>query len=241
MSDPTTPGARTAPAIVCRGVTKQYGALRALDGVDVEVAAGEFAVLVGPSGSGKTTLIGLIAALDTPDAGQIEVNGHTLARRSRHLDRYRRLEVGIVFQLHNLIPGLTARQNVEIAMLGTHHSRKERAARATELLHRLSLDDRADERPPTLSGGERQRVAVARALANEPAVLLADEPTGSLDDVTAEVVVGLFEELVSTGVTVLAVSHDARLTDRAHRRITVVDGRIGQPVAAGSLDTSITG
>jgi putative ABC transport system ATP-binding protein len=198
-----------------------------LNGVDLEIAAGEFAVLVGPSGSGKSTVLHLLAALEPPDAGSIVVGGHSLVRRTTNLSRYRRQDVGIIFQLHNLIPRLTARENIEAAMFGTHRSRRQRVERATVLLEQLGLADRAEENPPTMSGGERQRVAVARALANDPQVLLADEPTGSLDEVSADLVLHLFAELVDAGGTVLAVSHDERLNQRADRLITVLDGRTG--------------
>ncbi len=212
-------------AISVRGVTKRYGDMVALDRIDLEIEQGEFVVLGGPSGSGKSTLLHLLAALERPDGGTIEVQGRRLDHHSRHLDRFRRIDVGIVFQLHNLIPRLTARENIEAAMFGTHHGRRERVARASELLARLALEHRAEDRPPTMSGGERQRVAIARALANHPRVILADEPTGSLDDVSAALVLDLFDELRGTGTTVLAVSHDARLDRRADRMVDVVEGR----------------
>ena len=214
-------------AIVVKGVTKEYGRSRVLNGIDLTVRRGEFAVLVGPSGSGKSTLLNVIAAIEVADAGDITVAGHHVGRHGPHLSRFRRSEIGLVFQLHNLIPRLTARQNIEVAMFGTHRSHKERTARADELLERLDLGDRADDEPPTMSGGERQRVAVARALANEPLVLLADEPTGSLDDASGNLVLDLFAELIEQrGMTILAVSHDARLNERADRVVELVDGRI---------------
>ncbi len=213
------------PAIVARHVTKRYGRLSVLNDIDLEIAHGEFAVLVGPSGSGKSTVLHLLAALESPDDGEIVVAGHRLGHHAHGLSRYRRNDVGIVFQLHNLIPRLTARENVEAAMFGTHRGHRQRMARADELLERLDLSDRSGEHPATLSGGERQRVAVARALANEPRVLLADEPTGSLDEVSADIVLQIFADLVAGGTTVLAVSHDERLNRRADRLITVIDGR----------------
>jgi len=214
---------QSAPAIAVHDVSKRYGRTVALDHVDLEVARGEFVVLAGPSGSGKSTLLNLLGALEKPDTGTISVGGHRLGRHGRHLNHLRRVEVGIVFQLHNLIPRLTARENVEAAMFGTHHGRKQRVARATELLDRLDLTRRANERPPTLSGGERQRVAIARALANEPAVILADEPTGSLDDDSADLVLDLFDEIRAGGATILAVSHDARLDARAERVVSITE------------------
>lgn len=208
-----------------RGVRKRYGRTVVLDGFDLEVERGEFVVLNGPSGCGKSTTLNLLAALDRPDSGTIEVAGHRLDRRHpRHLAHYRRHEVGIVFQLHNLIPRLTARENIEAAMFGTGRRLRHRVEKADELLQRLGLAERAGERPPTMSGGERQRTAVARALANDPSIILADEPTGSLDDDSADSVLDLFEELRDAGSTILAVSHDARLDLRADRVVHLIGG-----------------
>jgi putative ABC transport system ATP-binding protein len=214
-----------SPVIHARGMQKHYGRLTVLAGVDLDVDAGEFVVLVGPSGAGKSTILHLLAALEPADGGEIVVAGHDLLRHARGLSRYRRKDVGIVFQLHHLIPRLTARENIEAAMFGTHLGRRQRIERADELLDRLDLSDRADEHPATLSGGERQRVAVARALANRPAVLFADEPTGSLDADSADLVLGMFRELVADGTTLLAVSHDDRLNRRADRLVHIVAGR----------------
>lgn len=223
MSNHRKSSATDGPAIVVRDVSKRYGRTIVLEHVDLDIARGEFAVLAGPSGSGKSTLLNLLAALEKPDTGTIEVGGHRLGRHARHLDHLRRVEVGLVFQLHNLIPRLTARQNIEAAMFGTHHGHRQRTARADELLERLDLAHRAGDRPPTMSGGERQRVAVARAIANEPAVILADEPTGSLDDASADLVLDLFDELRASGATILAVSHDARLDQRGDRVVSIVE------------------
>ncbi len=208
-----------------RGVRKRYGRNVVLDGFDLDIARGEFVVLNGPSGCGKSTTLNLLAALERPDGGTIEVAGHRLDRRHpRRLAHFRRYEVGMVFQLHNLIPRLTARENVEAAMFGTGRHRRQRIARADELLERLGLAEQAGDRPPTMSGGERQRTAVARALANEPGIILADEPTGSLDDESAASVLDLLEELRDAGSTILAVSHDARLDERADRVVHLVGG-----------------
>lgn len=212
-------------AIRADGLTKRYGRLTVLDGVDLSIDQGEFAVLVGPSGSGKSTVLHLVAALEPADGGTLVVAGHPLHRHARRLSRFRRHDIGIIFQLHNLIPRLSARENVEAAMFGTHRGHKERTARAATLLERLDLADRADDRPTTMSGGERQRVAIARALANEPRVLLADEPTGSLDADSADIVLAMFGELVAAGTTILAVSHDERLNDRADRLIPIIAGK----------------
>ena len=213
---------------MARGVIKRYGRSEVLNSVDLEIGSGEFAVLVGPSGSGKSTLLSLLGALETADGGEITVAGHLLGRHAKHLSRFRRNEVGMIFQLHNLVPRLTARENIESAMFGTERDRKARVERATELLERLDLGRMADDQPPTMSGGERQRVAVARALANNPRVLLADEPTGSLDDASGSLVLDLFAELIADGTTILAVSHDVRLNERADRLIRLVDGRVEQ-------------
>jgi len=208
------------PAIEIRGVSKRYGRTTALAPIDLRVERGEFVVLAGPSGCGKSTLINMLGALEKPDTGEIEVTGHRLGRGARHLNHFRRMEVGIAFQLHNLIPRLTARENVQAAMLGAAR-RHDRIERSEELLDALDLADRANERPPTLSGGERQRVAIARALANKPTVILADEATGSLDDDAAALVIDIFKEWCLRGGTVLAVSHDPRLSSAGDRVVTI--------------------
>ena len=232
-SSPPSGGESPAePVIELKGVTKRFGPTLALDSVDLTVAKGEFAIIVGPSGSGKSTLLHLTAALEKADSGVIEVNGHTLGHTHGGLSRYRRNEIGLVFQLHNLIPRISARQNIELAMFGTHRSPKERTDRATELLELVNLGDKSQRKPPMLSGGERQRVAVARALANEPAIVLADEPTGSLDDEGAEQLIASFQRLITeTSVTVLGVSHDGRLNSRADRLIHMVNGKVSDGVA----------
>ena len=224
MSEPgvapaTDESATGEPAVVAQNVSKRYGPTVAVNDVSLEVAPGEFVVINGPSGCGKSTLLSLLAALEEADDGVIIVGGRNLQTHAHRLSRFRRVEVGIIFQLHNLVPQLTARQNIEAAMFATRRNRHERRERADELLAKLGLADRAGAKPPQLSGGERQRVAVARALANEPRILFADEPTGSLDDDAAAVVLDLFDELIADGVTILAVSHDARLNSRADRVI----------------------
>jgi ABC-type lipoprotein export system ATPase subunit len=216
------------PAILVTGVTKRFGKVAVLDGVDLAVARGEMVALAGPSGAGKSTLVHLLGALDTPDAGTITVDGIRLGGRVHaSLSAFRREHIGIVFQLHNLVPRLTAAQNVELAMFGTRRRRGERRERAVELLERLDLARRADHLPTQLSGGERARVALARSLANEPPVLLADEPTGNLDDVAATEVARQLRSLATDdGVAVLVVSHDRRLNDQAHRLLRLEHGTI---------------
>jgi putative ABC transport system ATP-binding protein len=217
-----------APAIQVSGVTKTFdhGRVRALDSIDLGVEEGEFVAIAGPSGSGKSTLLHLLAALDRPTAGHITVRGRDLGRH-RQLDRFRREEIGLVFQLHNLLPHLTAAQNIEVAMFGTGRHPRQQRARAHELLGAVGLEDRDSTRPPELSGGERQRVAIARALANDPAVLLADEPTGSLDSESVERVLVLLEGLRrDLGITILMVTHDEHVARRADRVVTIRDGRV---------------
>lgn len=199
---------------------------RAIDGVSLRVDAGEFVTIAGPSGSGKSTLLHLIAALEAPTSGSIVVGGRDLAK-GRHLDAYRRSQVGVVFQMHNLLPHLSAAQNVEIAMLGTHHSTASRLRRASEVLSIVGLDRLAEAKPPTMSGGERQRVAIARALVNEPPLLLADEPSSSLDPESTAMVLDLFRSRRDEhGVTLLLVSHNPVVIDAADRVVRMTNGRI---------------
>jgi putative ABC transport system ATP-binding protein len=219
------------PMIETRDVTKVYadGKVRALDGVDLSVEPGEFVSISGPSGCGKSTLLGLLAALDVPTSGTIRVGSYDL-QHLRDANRFRRQEVGLVFQFHNLLPRLSVLRNVEIAMMGSQRPRAERSRRALGLLDDVGIVGLADRRPPQLSGGERQRVAVARALANDPSVLFADEPTGSLDSSSVATVLGLFEKLRSDrGVTIVLVSHDDAVAATADRIIHMLDGRIVAP------------
>ena len=211
-----------------RSVVKTYedGRVRALDGANVTVQSGEFVAVMGPSGCGKSTLLHLIGALDRPDSGTIVVNGEDLAKE-RDLNRHRGREIGIVFQLDNLLPTLTASENVQVPMFEIGISGRERRNRAYELLAMVDLADKVDSRPSELSGGERQRVAVARALANEPLILLADEPTGRLDSTAGKRILDLLEELRSTrGLTIILVTHDATVAARADRIVRMLDGKV---------------
>jgi putative ABC transport system ATP-binding protein len=229
-----------APLYVLEGVERRYErggtSVFALRGVDLTIDAGELVAVEGPSGSGKSTLLQLLGALDTPTAGRVELDGMPLSDAGdKALTALRSRSIGFVFQQFNLIPTLTARENVEIALLPTKMSRSERRERADRLLVQVGLADRADHLPSRLSGGEQQRVAVARALANGPRVLLADEPTGNLDSTTADEVVGLLAQLCDDeGVTVVIVTHDDEVARRARRRIRLRNGEIASDTAAAS-------
>jgi len=201
------------------------GRIAALADVSFRVAPGEYVAITGPSGCGKSTLLNLIGALDQPTSGEILVGGEPVAA----LDgaRYRRSVVGFVFQFHNLVPTLNASENVQLAMFGNGLGRAARVGRARELLGEVGLSERASSYPPTLSGGERQRVAIARALANEPRLLLADEPTGSLDSATGEQIVALLQNVrAQRGTTVLLVTNDPEVAASADRILRIRDGRI---------------
>jgi putative ABC transport system ATP-binding protein len=225
-------GATAGLAYSLRGVGRRYGdgdgVVDALAEVDLEISDGEFVAVVGPSGSGKSTLLQLLGALDRPTSGTISFEGRDLARLGDEALAALRLErVGFVFQQFNLIPTLTARENVEVAIAPTGASAADRIARAEDLLGRVGLGDRAGHLPSQLSGGEQQRVAIARALANSPDVLLADEPTGNLDSATGESILGLLRELWSeAGLTVVLITHDAGIAAQAQRLIQLADGRI---------------
>jgi ABC-type lipoprotein export system ATPase subunit len=217
-----------APAVRVRGVVKTFdeGRIRALNGVDMTVDAGEFVAIVGPSGCGKSTLLHLIAALDKPDSGTIEVLGRDITQ-GRNLNHFRAKEVGIVFQLDNLIPTLNASENLQVPMFEAGFSSPERQQRAAELLGQVGLHDKGRSRPTELSGGERQRVAIARALANDPPIVLADEPTGRLDSKTGERVLDLLEQLQrERQLTVIMVTHEGSVAERADRIIHMLDGRV---------------
>ena len=219
--------------LVCRNVSRWFERpdltpLAAVNGVDLEIEGGEVVSIVGPSGSGKTTLLGLLAGLDAPDSGEIQVLGHDLARLSRtEQARLRHRQIGVVFQSFGLVASLTAGENVALPLLFAGIPEMERQRRASEALDAVGLPDAATARIDTLSGGERQRVAVARALVHRPAILLADEPTGSLDDANAQVVLGLLIDAVhGTGCSLVLVTHDPRSAARADRRYRMRDGRL---------------
>jgi putative ABC transport system ATP-binding protein len=218
-------------------LTRIYGSgaaeVRALDGVNLRIAPGELVTVMGPSGSGKSTLLNMIGALDLPTGGQVLVDGQDVAK-IRDKDTFRSKKVGFVFQLHNLIPTLTALENVEVPMMGFMGRRGHRR-RAKELLEMVGLGDRVRHLPNQLSGGERQRVAVARALANHPSLVLADEPTGSLDTEAGQELMDLIRELNrSQGTTFLIVTHDPAVARRTDRVVVMQDGKIAREDVIGS-------
>lgn len=213
------------------GLTKHYelGAetVRAVRGVDLEIRRGEFVAVMGPSGSGKSTLMNMIGCLDTPTEGQYWLNGQLVSELSDdELARVRNREVGFVFQTFNLLPRATALHNVELPLIYAGVGAKERHRRAAEKLEMVGLGDRKDHRPPELSGGQRQRVAMARALVNEPALLLADEPTGNLDSVTAHEIINQLADLNRQGQTILLVTHEHDIAAFARRQVHLKDGLV---------------
>jgi putative ABC transport system ATP-binding protein len=222
-----------------RGIRKVYETGRvkveALRGIDLEIGRGEFAAIVGPSGSGKSTLMNLLGCLDTPSGGDYFLGGEPVAGLSRDaLADVRNRRVGFVFQSFNLLPQISAVENVELPMLFGGIPPRERRRRADELLARVGLSDRAEHRPTELSGGQMQRVAIARALAMEPDILLADEPTGNLDTSSGTDIMSLFSDLWKQGRTLVVITHDMSLARRTGRIVEMRDGRVvaGRAVAA---------
>ncbi len=221
--------------IETQDLTKFYdeGAVTALNNVNIKIAAGELVSIMGPSGSGKSTLLNMIGALDQPTSGKVFINGEDLST-IQDVDTFRAKTVGFVFQMHNLLPTLNARENVEIPMMG-HAPAKERHERATHLLGLVGLSDRNDHLPSQLSGGQRQRVAVARGLANNPPLVLADEPTGNLDTEAGKEFIVLLHELNQTqGTTFIIVTHDANVARQTNRVMAMQDGKIIREDKIGS-------
>jgi putative ABC transport system ATP-binding protein len=224
------PAPTRAPLIELAAVEKVYRMgkvdYRALRGVDLHIGAGEMVAVVGPSGSGKTTILNLIAGIDRPTAGTVEVDGRDLGRMSEEeLAVWRGANVGIVFQFFQLLPTLTALENAALPLdFARRGSKRERYARARHNLELVGLGDKGDHLPAELSGGEQQRVAIARALAADPKLIVGDEPTGNLDSVTAQEMFELLRRLNADGKTVLYVTHDLELAGRAQRTVTIRDG-----------------
>ena len=229
-------GRAAGPVLELRGVTKVYQGtppVTALAGVDLSVQAGELTAVLGPSGSGKTTLLHLAGTLDRPSAGTAAVTGPDIAALSdRQLAALRATSIGFVFQHFFLAEHASVLDNVADALLYAGVSLASRRRQAARALEQVGLDDRLTARPPQLSGGQRQRVAIARALAGQPAIVLADKPTGNLDSATGQSVLALLEELNADGATIVVVTHDQAVAARMHRQITMLDGRIVTDTAA---------
>jgi putative ABC transport system ATP-binding protein len=220
--------------IEIKNLKKSYdnGKIKALNGMDLIIKKGEFISIMGPSGSGKSSLLNMIGALDTADEGSIKVAGIDLMK-TKNLNEFRSKEIGFVFQMHNLIPNLSVIENVEIPMFETKASSKEMRERALELLKSVNLEDKINQKPTKLSGGERQRVAIARALVNHPSIILADEPTGSLDSKTGAVILNLLKDLHSKeNVTLVMVTHEPYVGNMAERIVNVLDGKCQNVVSS---------
>ena len=202
-----------------------------LKGIDLDIEIGEYLAIMGPSGSGKSTLMNILGCLDTPTAGRYVLNGKDVSQMTDdQLAEIRNTEIGFVFQTFNLLPRTTALDNVALPMVYAGATKKERTARAEEVLTDVGLADRMDHRPNQLSGGQRQRVAVGRALVNKPSIILADEPTGNLDSKTSLEIMQLFDDIHAAGNTVIMVTHEEEVAERAHRIIRLRDGMIESDV-----------
>jgi len=226
------------PTIRLENLQRRYlmggGHIDALHRVDLDVGDNEYLAIMGQSGSGKSTLMNIIGCLDRPTDGEYWLNEERVSRMDdRQLARIRNREIGFVFQTFNLLPRMSALANVEVPLVYGSIRRKERHALATEALEKVGLGDRMNHRPPEMSGGQRQRVAIARALVTNPSILLADEPTGNLDSSTGEEIMGLFDRLQQEGNTLIVVTHEQHIADRASRVVQLSDGDIvsDQPVS----------
>lgn len=236
MTDTSTAPAGTsqepsAPVYRLEAVTRTYAQkdriVKVLTGIDLEIQEGEFVSIQGPTGGGKSTLLQLLGALDRPSAGSLRLGGVELATASAaQLNRLRSEEIGFVFQGFNLIPTLTAAENVDMALETTGLDRDERRRRVAEALEHVNLADRSDHRPTELSGGQQQRVAIARAIVKRPTVLLADEPTGNLDESMRDEILALLERLCAEGLTLVVVTHDSAVARRAGKRLRLAKGTI---------------
>ncbi len=221
--------------ISVRNLVKTYqmgiNVVNALQGVNLEIVKNEYVALMGPSGSGKSTLMNLIGCLDTPTSGEYILNGSNVSTMDDgELAAVRNKEIGFIFQTFNLLPRLTALDNVALPLVYAGLSRAERTEKAKHVLESVGLGDRMDHRPNELSGGQRQRVAVARALVNDPSIILADEPTGNLDSKTSYEIIGLFDEIHALGNTIVLVTHEPDIAEFAHRIVKMRDGKIESDV-----------
>ena len=224
-------------AVEIKDLYKSYekGKIKALNGINLTIKEGEFVSIIGPSGSGKSTLLNMLGALDIPDSGVINVAGKDL-KSDKKLNKFRAEQIGFIFQLHNLIPNINVRENIEIPMYTQKLSSSKMKERSLKLLEDVGLYDKADILPNKLSGGERQRVAIARALANNPSIILADEPTGSLDSKTSNKILKLLINLhKDKKATLIIVTHDMDVAKLADRYIEVLDGKIISPDSDKSL------
>jgi putative ABC transport system ATP-binding protein len=215
--------------IKIRNITRDFPLgseiVKVLKGIDLDIERGEYVALMGPSGSGKSTLMNLLGCLDTPTSGSYELNGSDVSNMTDdELAEIRNKEIGFVFQTFNLLPRTTALENVALPMIYAGASKSERTERAKQVLTDVGLADRMDHKPNQLSGGQRQRVAVGRALVNHPSIILADEPTGNLDSKTSEEIMNLFNDIHKAGNTVIVVTHEEDIAERAHRIIRLRDG-----------------
>ena len=229
----TTQTDRSEPVIRVQDIHKNYrmgsDTIHALNGVDCAIRENEYVAVMGPSGSGKSTLMNIIGCLDRPSSGEYWLSGENVSKLGdRALARARNARIGFVFQTFNLLPRANALQNVEIPLMYGGIGRRQRRARARAVLERVGLGDRMKHKPSELSGGQRQRVAVARALVNEPDILLADEPTGNLDSRTGEDIMDLFGALHDVGQTIILVTHESHIAERAHRHVHLHDGVVTQ-------------
>jgi putative ABC transport system ATP-binding protein len=233
MSHEPSIDASHQPIITLRDITRSFSmgdeTLQVLKGINLDIYPGEYVAIIGPSGSGKTTLMNILGCLDTPTTGEYLLDGVEVSQLTdNQLSQTRNEKIGFVFQTFNLLPRMTALDNVALPLVYAGYGRSERRKLAEEALRRVELSDRLDHRPNQLSGGQRQRVAIARAIVTQPAMVLADEPTGNLDSRVGSEIVKLFERLNSEGVTMIIITHERSLADKARRQVEIVDGLIRQ-------------
>ena len=221
------------PIITMTGITKVYSVggeeVRALDGANLTIREGEFVSIIGPSGSGKSTLMNIIGCLDVADSGEYILDGQSIEQYSEEeLAKIRNKKIGFIFQNFNLLSRMSALSNVELPLIYQRIHLNDRKEKAQRALDRVGLSDRSNHKPSELSGGQQQRVAIARALATDPAILLADEPTGNLDSKTGDDIMALFHELHRAGDTIVLITHNEEIAKQAQRRIRIMDGRVSE-------------